>query len=64
MKSVNVISNFKDKKLVEYLKDGMRVMILFNWHGMGDCIMFLPLYYKLNKMYSNVNFNLKCNVCQ
>ena len=64
MKSINVISNFKDKKLVEYLKDGMRVMILFNWHGMGDCIMFLPLYYKLKKMYPNVSFNLKCNVGQ
>lgn len=64
MKNIEVISNFKNKKLVEYLKDGMRVMILFNWHGMGDCIMFLPLYYKLKKMYPNVSFNLKCNVGQ
>lgn len=59
-----IIKDFSKKKLVEYLKDDMRVMIFFDWHGMGDCVMFLPLYKKLKELFPKVSFNLMCNVGQ
>ena len=58
------VNNYEKKRLVEYLKSGMNVLILFNDHGMGDCVMFLPLYKKLKELYPSVNFNLKCNIGQ
>lgn len=58
---MNTITDFAGKRLVEYLHDGDRVLILFDWHGMGDCVMFLPLYERLKTMYPKVRFSLKCN---
>lgn len=57
---MNVIDKFFDKRLVEYLYDRAKVLVLFDWHGMGDCIMFLPLYNRMKELYPNVSFNLKC----
>lgn len=61
---MNVISDFRNKKIVEYMKPNQKVLILFDNHGMGDCVMFLPLYYRLKGMFKDVSFNLKCNVGQ
>lgn len=52
-----MIENFKDKKVMDYLKDGQKV--LFRGHnGVGDLLMWLPAYEKLKKEYPNVDFHL------
>lgn len=53
-----------NKKVVDYLKSGQKVLIKFDWHGMGDCVMFLPLYNRLKELYPDVSFNLVCNYGQ
>jgi len=52
-----MISNFGDKKLVEYLKPGQKVLIRFG-HGLGDTIMFIPCFRKLQREYPEVDFRL------
>ncbi|NQU99899.1 MAG: hypothetical protein HQ538_04125 [Parcubacteria group bacterium] len=52
-----MIDNFSGKKLTEYLKDGMKVLIRWG-HGLGDLLMFLESYEKLKKDYPLVNFHL------
>ena len=56
-----VISDYTHKKLVEYLRPGMRVLIKFNDHGIGDMIMFQPLYQRLKLLYPAVEFHLEPN---
>ena len=56
-----LIKDFSGKRLVEYLKPGMRVLVKFDWHGVGDMIMFQPLYQKLKQLYPDVEFHLKGN---
>src|SRR5574344_1598154 len=51
----------QNKKLVDYLKPNQKNLILFNDHGMGDVIMFMPIYQRLKELYPDVVFNLKCN---
>ncbi len=58
---MQAITNLFEKRLVDYLFDGAKVLVLFDWHGMGDCVMFMPLYKRLKQLYPNVHFNLKCN---
>jgi hypothetical protein len=57
---MHIVRYFGNKRLVEYLKNGMNVLISFENHGMGDCVMFIPLYNRLKETYPNVNFSLKC----
>lgn len=52
-----MIESFKKKKLVEYLKSGQNVLIRFG-HGLGDTIMFMPIFYKLKELYPDINFDL------
>jgi len=52
-----MITNYKDKKLVEYLEPGQKVLIRFG-HGLGDTIMFVPIFQRLREIYSNVHFDL------
>ena len=52
--------NFKNGPLRKYLSNGMKVLLLFNDHGMGDCVMFMPLYRRLKQMFPEVVFNLQC----
>ena len=52
-----MIENFKDKKLVEYLKDGQKVLILYHC-GWGDLISFMVPYNKLKELYPKVQFTL------
>lgn len=56
-----MITEYYNKKLIDYLKNGQNVLILFNDHGLGDVVMFLPLYERLKQMFPGVHFNLKCN---
>jgi len=49
-----MIDNFSGKKLTEYLKDGMKVLIRWG-HGLGDLLMFLESYEKLKK-----DFQIEC----
>lgn len=46
-----MITNFKKKKLVEYLKPDTKALIRFG-HGLGDTLMFLPVFYKLREQYN------------
>lgn len=55
---MDTILNFKSGPLRKFLTDNMKVLLLFNDHGMGDCIMFMPLYQKLKRMFPQVLFNL------
>jgi len=52
-----MISDFKEKKLVEYLKDGQKVLILYHC-GFGDLLTFYPLFLKLKELYPKVEFTL------
>ena len=56
-KESNAINDFKEKKLVEHLYDGAKVLILFG-HGLGDTIMFYPAYEALVRLYPKVDFTL------
>ena len=56
-----MITEYHNRKLIDYLKNGQNVLILFNDHGLGDVVMFLPLYERLKQMFPGVHFNLKCN---
>jgi len=52
-----MITNFKDKKLVEYLVPGKKSLIRFG-HGLGDTIMFLPILYELRRLYPDNEIDL------
>lgn len=52
-----MITDFSKKKLVEYLKPGQKVLIRFG-HGLGDTILFIPLFEKLKQLYPQVHFDL------
>jgi len=52
-----MIENFKNKKLVEYLKDGQKVLVRFG-HGLGDTLFFMPVFYELKRLYPKVHFDL------
>ena len=51
------IDNYKEKKLVKWLYPNANVLIIFN-HGLGDTIMFYPVYETLKDVYPDVNFHL------
>ena len=57
---MNLILDFKNGPLRKYLSNGMKVLLLFNDHGMGDCVMFMPLYQRLKQVFPDVIFNLQC----
>jgi hypothetical protein len=46
-----------EKKLVEYLKEGQRVLLRFG-HGWGDTQMFIPVFELLKKAYPAIHFDL------
>lgn len=52
-----LVNNFYNKKLIEYLKDGQNNCIKFI-HGLGDTIMFYPLFEQLKEMYPKINWVL------
>lgn len=52
-----MITDFKQKKLVEYLKPNQKVLIRFG-HGLGDTLMFLPVMDKLRKGYPKTQIDL------
>ena len=52
-----MIENYKDKKLVEYLKDDQKVLVRFG-HGLGDTILWYPCFEKLKQSYPKVHFDL------
>ena len=56
-----MITEYSKKKLIDYLRPNTDVLILFNDHGLGDVVMFMPLYERLKQMFPDVHFNLKCN---
>lgn len=52
-----MIQEYKEKKLVEYLEPGQRVLIRFG-HGWGDTLMFMPLFWRLQDLYNEIHFDL------
>ena len=52
------VREFQGKKLVEYLRPGLRVRLLFA-HGLGDTVLFLPIYNALKALYPDVYWALK-----
>jgi hypothetical protein len=50
--SSSIIYDYKDKKISDYCKDDAKILILWI-HGLGDTIMFYPLYEELKKKYPN-----------
>ena len=59
----SVISDFKEKRVTDYIKPGDSVLIEFV-HGIGDMIMFQPLYQRLKELYPDVEFHLQGNTDQ
>ena len=53
-----VVSDFTHVKLVEHFKPGMKVLIDFP-HGLGDCVMFMPLLVRMRAMYPDVTIDLR-----
>ena len=56
-----VVESYKEKKIAQYLAElpvGSKVLIVF-WHGLGDLLMFRPIYHELTRHYcSQVSFDL------
>jgi len=52
-----LIADYKNKKLVEYLKPNGKYLIRFG-HGLGDTIMFLPAFEALKARYPACTFHL------
>lgn len=52
-----MIMDFKHKKLVDYLKPGGKYLLRFG-HGLGDTIMFYPLFRKLKELYAQCHLDL------
>lgn len=46
-----IIDNYKDKKIVDYLKPGGKYLVNFH-SGLGDLFMFLPVYKTFKAIYS------------
>ena len=55
---METITTYRDKKLVQYLKPGLRVCLSFR-HGVGDTVQFQPIYETLKRLYPDVHWNLK-----
>jgi len=53
-----MISDFSARKLVDYLQPGRRYLIRFA-HGLGDTIMFLPLWRRLQTLYPKSRIDLQ-----
>lgn len=53
-----IITEYSRKKLVEYLEPNIKVLIDFP-HGLGDDVMFMPLFLKLKELYPAVQLDLK-----
>ena len=47
--------------LTSFLKEPKAVCLDFRGHGMGDCIMFMPLYNRLKELYPECQFDLICS---
>ena len=58
-----IVKNFKHKKLVDYLNPGMSVCIKF-YHGLGDTIMFYPVFEYLQQSYPDVKMTLWTSIGQ
>ena len=52
-----MITDYKDKKLAEYLEPGMKALIRFG-HGLGDTIMFMPAFTLLRRLYPETQIDL------
>lgn len=57
------ITNYNGKKVSDYLNTGKYKSALFVFHhGLGDCIMWEPVFEELRRLYPNINIqqNLHC----
>ena len=52
-----MIGEYHEKKLIEYLEPGQRVLIRFG-HGWGDTLMFMPIFERLQDLHADVHFDL------
>lgn len=52
-----MITDFEDKKLVEYLEPGGKYLVRFG-HGFGDTVMFIPIYDKLVGQFPDCQIDL------
>ena len=52
-----IIAEYTKKKLVEYLKPDMMILIRFG-HGWGDTLMFIPILTKLRSEYPDIKFDI------
>lgn len=52
-----LIKNFKNKKVVDYLKSGQNNCIKF-LHGLGDTIMFYPIFERIKKLFPDIKWTL------
>ena len=50
-----LVKNYTDKKVIDYLNTGNYKKVLFKFHhGLGDAVMWQPLFIKLKELYPNI----------
>jgi hypothetical protein len=52
-----MITNYKHRKLIQYLQPGQKVLIRFG-HGLGDAIMFMPVLEELRRRRPDTQIDL------
>lgn len=54
-----LIRSYEHKKIADYLntEHPRRVCLIF-WHGLGDVVMFMPLYEKLKAMFASIKIDI------
>ncbi len=58
-----IVSDYRNKKVVDYLKDGGKYLIVFH-HGVGDTIMFYPIYLHLIEKFPKCKFDINLSYGQ
>lgn len=54
-----LITNYDNKKIADYLRNEQpRKVCLIFWHGLGDLIMFMPLYDRLREMFPDIKIDI------
>ena len=48
----------QDKKLIKYLDENVKKVLIFFWHGLGDLVQFLAPFDVLKSLYPNIQFDL------
>lgn len=60
----DVISRYVAKRVSDYCRPGLKALVKFDNHGLGDMVMFQPLYQRLKQLHPEVEWHLRANIDQ